>query len=46
MLIDLDTKYGNIIKLEARFYVTKYKALSFDLPVIVYVLSDMVLLIN
>jgi hypothetical protein len=28
ILIDLDAKFGSIIKSEARYYVTQYKALS------------------
>lgn len=46
LLIELDAKYGSIIKSEARYYVTQYKALYIDTPIVLYVLSDMLLLVT
>jgi hypothetical protein len=46
ILIELDNKYGSIIQVEARYYVTQYKALLIDTPIIIYILTDVIIVVN
>jgi hypothetical protein len=44
MLMVLDSRFGNIIEAEARYFVKEYDAIYIDSPYSMYILSDMVIL--
>jgi len=43
-LVSLDSKFGNIVS-EARRFITQYDAICFETPVIIYLFSNLVILV-
>ena len=44
-MVSLDFKFGNIIESEARYYITQYDAVCLDTPVVMYLFSDLAILV-
>lgn len=44
MLMILDSRFGNIIEAQARYFVKEYETIYIDNPYNMYILSDMVIL--
>lgn len=44
-MVTLDAKFGNIIEAEARYYITQYHATCLDFPVVMYLFSDLAILV-
>ena len=42
--MELDIKFGKIINIVARYFVAQYEANCIDLPVTIYIFSDLVIL--